>query len=465
MLFSSALLAYIPHGHCYLWQTGLVSLHITADLLIALAYFSIPLALIYFARKRQDLPFKGVFILFGAFIVFCGTTHLMAIWTLWHPDYWQAGALKAATAFVSVMTAVTLVPVVPKALNLRSPADLEAANVALAQEVRDRQAAETQLQAQNQALTDTLNELHKTQIMLVQNEKMSSLGQLVAGIAHELNNPVSVISGNLPHIQTYADDLFRLLQAYQTCYPNVDECVAAIAADIDLAFLQEDLPRLLGSVKAGCNRIREIVLSLRSFSCLDESGIKSIHLHTALNNTLVVLSNRLRGHGQRPDIQVETHYGDLPTVECEAGALNQVFLNLLSNAIEAIEARWSADNEPAEQGRITIHTDLNATGMVRVAIADNGIGIPLEVQRRMFDPFFTTKPVGQGTGMGLAISYQVVVEQHRGTLTCESQVGEGTTVVMEIPVRSRVSRNPRSPFPSESSCPLPGVQSVRPAIT
>ncbi|NJL86211.1 MAG: HAMP domain-containing histidine kinase [Leptolyngbyaceae cyanobacterium SM1_1_3] len=434
--------AYIPHGHCYLWQTRLVGLHIVSDLLIALSYFSIPLALVYFARKRQDLPFKEVFALFGAFIVFCGATHLMAIWTLWHPDYWQSGLLKAATALVSLTTAVVLVPIVPRALALPSPEELAAVNAALAEEIGQHQAEEQQLQEQNRTLAVTLSQLRQAQMVLVQNEKMSSLGQLVAGMIHELNNPISFIYGNLFHMETYVHSLFRLLEAYRGCCSSQNERIVAVAKEIDLEFVVQDLPRLLGSMRTGTSRVREIMSSLRSFSRLDESGLKRADLHKGLDDTLTLLSHRLQLNSHLPEISVVKHYGEIQKVECYPGNLNQVFLNLLTNALDALEAQTlvQAPASLATAGKIEITTRMPNPELIRIEICDSGIGIPIHLRNRIFDPFVTTKPVGCGIGMGLAISYQIVTEQHGGALTCQSEPGKGSTFVIELPVRSPESR-------------------------
>lgn len=435
MLLATLIPAYIPHGHCYLWQTGLVGLHVTADALIALSYFSIPIALAYIARKRQDLPFKEIFILFSAFIIFCGVTHLMAIWTLWHPDYWQSGLLKAITALISVITAATLVPIVPKALNLPSPAALETANAALAKEIVAHQAAERQLQRQNQLLTKAFYKLRQTQAVLVQNEKMSSLGQLVAGITHELNNPISFIYGNLYHLQTYANDLFRLLETYRCCHADLDQRVATVAREIDLEFLVQDLPGLITSMQIGTSRIREIVSSLQNFSRLDEAGFKPVNVHDLLDTTLTILSSRLRANRQHLDIAVEKQYGAIPKVEGHPGNLNQVFLHVLTNAVDAIEARSQTRHlalMPPPPGRIEITTSTPDAQRVQIAIRDNGVGIVPAIKDRIFDPFFTTKSVGRGIGMGLAVSYQIVTNQHSGSLRCQSTPGEGTTVTIEL---------------------------------
>lgn len=433
----SSVAAYIPHGHCYLWQTGLVGLHVTADILIALSYFSIPIALVYFAHRRQDLPFKGLFILFGAFIILCGITHLMAIWTLWHPDYWISGLIKATTALVSAITATRLIPIVPKALDLPNPEVLKAANAALKSEIQARETAEKRLQEQNQLLAKALQQLRKTQILLVQKEKMSSLGHLVAGLTHELNNPISFIHGNLYHLQSYAESLAKLISAYQDCCNQQDSQVAA-TSQIELDFMMKDLPCLIQSMQAGTARILEIMTSLHAFSRIDESGPKVIDINGALDNTLTILSSRLRrGYGFE-DIQVARQYGDIPAVMGYPSQLNQVFLHVINNAIDSIEAQLSA--LPVSSGmslakRIEIETKFINSECVCINIRDYGIGIPEDIQRHIFDPFFTSHLDGHGRGMGLAISYQIVTELHGGALTFSS-TANGTTFTIKLPVEA-----------------------------
>jgi PAS domain S-box-containing protein len=288
-------------------------------------------------------------------------------------------------------------------------------------------------------LENALEELKRTQAQIVQAEKMSSLGQMVAGIAHEINNPVNFIQGNISHVNQHTQDLLNLVNAYQTAYPKPDEAIATQLEDFDLEFLNEDLPKVITSMRTGTTRIRDIVKSLRSFSRLDEAELKSIDLHEGLESTLMIIQSRLRGQssGQnsRADIQVIKDYTKIPTVECYGGQINQVFLNLLTNAIDAIEDAAKQSSEPtAENLVITIRTEQIDQHWVRVAIADTGIGIPAAIQSRIFDPFFTTKEVGKGTGMGLSICYQVVTEKHRGRLTCQSEQGRGTEFWIDLPV-------------------------------
>jgi PAS domain S-box-containing protein len=304
-------------------------------------------------------------------------------------------------------------------------------------EARTRKAAE-EATAKSQQLELALQQLQRTQSQLIQSEKMSSLGQLVAGVAHEINNPVSFIYGNVEHAREYAGDLLRLIQIYRDTYPQpAPEIVAEIEA-IDLEFLTEDLPKLLDSMKMGADRIGEIVRSLRTFSRLDEAAVKEVNLHDGIDSTLMILQNRLKQRPNHPSIQVIKEYGDLPLVECCAGQLNQVFMNLLNNAIDALDeqqANLTPEQLAANPSTIKIVTSALDKERVSISIADSGSGIPEQVKNRLFDPFFTTKPVGKGTGLGLSISYQIVVEKHGGSLYCNSHLGQGAEFVIEIPVR------------------------------
>jgi two-component system, NtrC family, sensor kinase len=284
------------------------------------------------------------------------------------------------------------------------------------------------LQENNQHLIETLTELKKTQTQLIQTEKMSSLGQMVAGVAHEINNPANFIHGNLTHTESYAQDLLELIELYQQQYPKPSPLIQQKLEDIDLEFLSEDLQKTLRSMKSGTSRIREIVLSLRSFSRLDEADFKAVDLHEGIDNTLLILQHRLAATAQRSAIQVVKEYGDLPLVECYAGQLNQVFMNLLNNAIDAVE-----DKAKTEDRTIWIHTETIGSGDIQILIVDNGIGIPEDVRSQLFDPFFTTKAIGKGTGLGLFASYQIVTEKHNGKLYCDSTLGEGTKFCIEIP--------------------------------
>ena len=307
--------------------------------------------------------------------------------------------------------------------------------------------SEAQLRDKAEQLEQTLHELQETQTQLIQTEKMSSLGLLVAGIAHEINNPVSFIYGNIPHATQYTQHLLHLVDLYRQSYPQPVPIIQSEMETIDLDFLNEDLPKLLDSMQIGAERIRQIVLSLRNFSRLDKTDKEPVDLHQGINNTLLLLQHRLKARAGQPQIQVVKKYGELPLVECHAGQLNQVFMNLLSNAIDALEEVSSTKDTEENMGScsngqqstfsptICISTEVEDDNTVMIRIADNGSGIPLQMQQQIFDPFFTTKAVGKGTGLGLSISYQIVVEKHGGQLKCSSQPGEGTEFCIELPVK------------------------------
>ncbi|ABA22081.1 Periplasmic Sensor Signal Transduction Histidine Kinase [Trichormus variabilis ATCC 29413] len=330
---------------------------------------------------------------------------------------------------------------------------LEAYNQTLEQRVEERTQA---LQQKNISLRNTLQELKLTQTQLIQHEKMSSLGQLVAGIAHEINNPVNFIYGNLNYTDEYIQQLLNLFQLYQKYYPNPELEIQEAQEDAEIEYVIEDLPKILASMKIGASRIREIVLSLRIFSRLDEAEFKTADLHEGIDSTLLILQHRIKSqtikamtYGRqntitdnlnkkeivdkhRPQLEIVKEYGDIPKIPCFAGQMNQVFMNILANAIDALEEAFYDGLCPEP----TIHiTSWQVDESVVIAIADNGRGIPQEVQSRLFDPFFTTKPVGKGTGMGLSISYQIITEKHGGTLQCISSSGQGTKFVITIPIR------------------------------
>ncbi len=292
-------------------------------------------------------------------------------------------------------------------------------------------------QIQTAQLEQALNKLQQTQSQLIQTEKMSSLGQMVAGVAHEINNPVNFIYGNVQYIRSYVKELIELLQLYQHDYPEPSPQIQEQAEEIDLNFIMEDFPKILDSMKMGADRIREIVLSLRNFSRLDEAEKKPVNIDEGIDNTLLILQNRLKANSNRPAIEVVKEYGELPRVDCYAGQLNQVFMNLLVNAIDALDD-YSSKRSPQENketpSEIKIRTEFLAPECVIIAIKDNGPGMNENVKKRLFDPFFTTKPVGQGTGLGLSISYQIVVEKHGGKIECISSPGQGTEFSIVIPV-------------------------------
>ena len=333
-------------------------------------------------------------------------------------------------------------------------------------DITERKLAEDRERAKAQELEQTLRELTHAQAQLIQSEKMSSLGQLVAGVAHEINNPISFVSCNVDYATGYTQDLLHLIHCYQQHFPHPPKAVQAEMEAIDLEFLMDDLPKLLDSMKVGAERICEIVQSLKNFSRLDEAEIKAVDLHEGIDSTLLILQHRLKAQGKQSEIQILKEYGDLPPVECYPGQLNQVFMNVLTNAIDALEeareglsatdkeSKYREQNEESsflptirictelkdgdsffksDNGTVPNHSALLKRVLIR--IADNGLGIDEAVCRRLFDPFFTTKPIGKGTGLGLSISYQIVVEKHKGQLLVKSALGQGTEFIIELPLQ------------------------------
>ncbi|NJL87714.1 MAG: HAMP domain-containing protein [Leptolyngbyaceae cyanobacterium SM1_1_3] len=319
---------------------------------------------------------------------------------------------------------------------------LEKANQAL--EISNTE-LENRVRQRTQELSEALMHLQQTQAQLIQTEKMSSLGQMVAGLAHEINNPVSFIYGNIPHAREYINDLLALLILYQQSYPQSVPTIQAKAEAIDLPFLVEDMPKLLDSMAVGSERIYEIIQSLRTFSHLGKSEVKTLDIHEGIECTLKLLQNRLRAKPPQAEIQVIKQYGRIPLVECHVGQINQVFMNLLSNAIDALnEIRQQENTRPA----ITLTTRVTQQGTVIISVADNGSGIDTKIRNRLFDPFFTTKDVGKGTGLGLAISHQIITQDHQGKLYFESQPGQGTVFFIEIPLQKS---SPKETAPDQSS--------------
>ncbi len=308
----------------------------------------------------------------------------------------------------------------------------------LYEQIRDRAFISSQ---QAQQLSKTLKELQNTQAQLIHTEKMSSLGQLVAGVAHEINNPANFIHANLNHASEYSQGILDLLKLYEQTYPNPTPEISDRAQDLDIEFLAEDLPKLMASMQVGTKRIREIVLSLRNFSRLDEADMKFVDIHEGLDNTLMILNRRLTATPNQSKIQIIKKYGDLPLVECYAGQLNQVFMNVLVNAIDALEEasqKRSFDDIKTNSNQIKIQTQIDeSTDDAIVQIYDNGVGMSEDVRKCVFDHMFTTKPVGKGIGLGMAIAYQIVVDKHAGTIEVDSTPGCGTEFTIRIPLTSK----------------------------
>ncbi|MEH2025941.1 GAF domain-containing sensor histidine kinase [Nostoc sp.] len=295
-----------------------------------------------------------------------------------------------------------------------------------------------QTQRQKEELSQIIKELQYTQSQLIQSEKMAGLGQLVAGVAHEINNPISFIYGNISYVTEHTENLFKLLHLYQKQYAKVTGEIQKQAAAIDLDFISDDLPKILTSMKMGAERISQLVLSLRIFSRLDEAGIKPVDLHEGIDSTLLILQHRLQPHTNSFTIEVIKQYGELPPVLCYPAQINQVFMNILNNAIDALE-NSATSGKIIENPKILIRTEVIEENTILILITDNGCGIPEIARSRIFEPFFTTKQPGQGTGLGLSISYQIIVEKHGGNIKCVSEPGNGCEFWIQIPMKRTVN--------------------------
>ncbi len=292
----------------------------------------------------------------------------------------------------------------------------------------------TALEERDHHLNELVDETVRMQRQLMQMEKMAMLGQMVSGISHEINNPINFIYGNLPYVEEHVEDLLKVMQAYQSSYSGDAIAVEKVLENIELDFILEDLPRIMGSIKVGADRIRELVLTLRNFYRLDEAEMKPANIHEGIDSTLLLLHHRYK-----QEIKIIKEFNKLPLVECHINQINQVFMNLLSNAIDALLQTPLNEQDDASGGssarQITITTQAVNDEWISISIADNGPGIAQEVQERIFEPFFTTKPIGVGTGLGLSISHQIITENHQGHLYCCSKSGNGTTFKVELPVK------------------------------
>lgn len=303
----------------------------------------------------------------------------------------------------------------------------------IAQDITERKNLEIKLTKQTRVLKKALKQLKQTQAKMIQTEKMSSLGKMVGGIAHEVNNPVNFISANIVHAEDYIQELFDLISLYQEHCSEPSEEIQDFIEEIELDYLKEDFQQLLESMRVGSKRIQNIVLSLRNFSRLDEAELKEVDLHEGIENALLILNNRLQ-QGEKPQIEIVKEYDNLPKVYCYPGKLNQVFLSILENAIDALATK-------PDGKQIQIKTSLTNSDWVTIYITDNGEGIPDKIQAKIFDPFFTTKPIGQGTGIGLSSSYHIITEVHEGKIECHSTVGEGSEFIIQIPTKLYLSHD------------------------
>jgi signal transduction histidine kinase len=309
--------------------------------------------------------------------------------------------------------------------------------VVVMRDINDLKRIEAERQQKSEALEKTLRELQQAQIQLIQGEKMSALGNLVAGVAHEINNPVGFLAGNITPALDYINDLFGLLDLYQQKYPQIDPEIQEEIEDIDLDYIREDLPKLVGSMREGVKRIRDISTSLRTFSRADTNYPVACNIHDGLDSTIMILKHRLKANETRPEIKVIKEYGNLPQVECYAGQLNQVFMNLLSNAIDALDESNQGRVYAEIANQITIKTEVGGEKkQAIIRIKDNGVGMSEAVQEKIFEDLFTTKGVGKGTGLGLTIARQIVVEKHGGTIEVNSVLREGTEFAIVLPLKN-----------------------------
>lgn len=311
--------------------------------------------------------------------------------------------------------------------------ELQKINQQLEKRVQERT---QELSDKNLQIQETLKKLQDTQIQLIHTEKMSGLGQLVGGVAHEINNPITFIDGNITHAKQYFQDLLNLVELYQEYFPNSPIEIQDEIEAIQLDFMKKDILKIHQSMQVGTQRIRDIVLSLRNFSRLDEADFKQVDIHEGIDSTLMILQNRLKLKGYSDEIAIIKQYSKLPLIECYPSQLNQALMNIIANAIDGLEKEIANNKKQSFKPQIQITTELSDNNRVIIRIADNGCGMTEEVHSKLFDPFFTTKPVGNGTGLGLSITYKIIVSKHNGKIYCNSELGKGAEFIIEIPVKS-----------------------------
>ncbi|MDF5710685.1 MAG: MHYT domain-containing protein [Nostoc sp. S4] len=352
-------------------------------------------------------------------------------------SYWMAAIIGLFTSLILGWTLLTSFFNEQLSVQLVKTADLKENAERLKQALQNQEALAALAQSRFEELETAMLALQKAQLQLIQAEKMSSLEQIVAGVAHEINNPINFIYGNLFHTEIYLREILELIKIYQEYYPNPVLAVKAKVESIDLLFLIKDLPKILESMQTGANRIKYIVESLRNFSRLDEAQLKAVDIHEGLDSTLLILQNRISySSNNRTQIVVIKEYGNLPIINCYPKELNQVFFNIITNAIDALEEKLNHHMKlhSSFTPLIQIKTDVHQIGWIGIQICDNGYGISEDVQNKIYDPFFTTKPVGQGSGLGLSVSYQIIVKTHGGKLNYISERGQGTTFIIELPI-------------------------------
>jgi len=408
---------FMPHGHCYLWKPELLVMHVLSDFAIFLSYAIIPISLVAFVKQRKDLPFSWVFLLFGFFIIACGLTHFLAVVTVWHPAYWVTGLVKAVTAVLSVLTAIALFPLLPKALALPSPSMLRAANEELIAQIDIRQSVEIELKqknielkAVNDALTASMKNLQQTQELLTSQEKMASLGGLVAGIAHEINTPVGVGVTAASHLNDTTNQLINLHKSESMSKNDFENNLGDIKEASEL-------------VLTNLNRASELIKSFKQVAVDQTSERKQcILLKEYLDKIIWSLGPKLKNTRHIVTVKCD----DNLKIKSFLGALMQIFTNLIVNSI-------LHGFEDVEEGKIMVDIEETEPDMIIIRYSDDGQGIPRDNQKKIFDPFFTTKRGKGGTGLGLHIVYNIVSQKMGGTIVLDNAVEQGVAFIIKLP--------------------------------